>query len=395
MELLFLIQLLAVLLSCRIISTTVHELGHALPALLYSDEPVSIYVGSYGDRNKSRVFEWGRLTAFFQMNITQWNLGVCSHGSVSKMYQEFLVILGGPFASLIFGLGLILMIQLNDFSDNTIALVAFFIVSAIWDFLVNIFPNPKPVKLEDGRTIMNDGTQLTRLWKTSQYPDTYFSGLEKTRTANYEGAIEDFNQALRIGMPGREIYRSLAQAYLLQKDYGGVLKTFAEMTKHYPKFLPEEMIQVGLAYAEKGDYSEAIKYYSRGLYLNFQDPVTLNNRGSAYLQSGEYEKAVQDLELAIAYNPSYAEAYSNLGYALVKLRQMEVGFDILQKSLKLNPANPSVFLHLGFYYEKKGMYAEALEHFQKAKALGLDHHGIDFYIEDQKWRSENQKRDRL
>ena len=41
------------------------------------------------------------------------------------------------------------------------------------------------------------------------------------------------------------------------------------------------------------------------------------------------------------------------------------------------------------------MHQAALEHFEQAKALGLDHHGIDFYIEDQKWRSENQKRDEM
>ncbi len=394
MQLFFLLQLIAVLLSCRIVTTTIHELGHALPALLFSEEPVSIYVGSYGDRNKSKVVQMGRLTAFFRLNITQWNLGVCSHGPVRKMFHELLVILGGPVASLAFGLGLILLIQLNNFGENTIVLLTFFIVSAIWDFFVNMIPNPKAIQLADGKSILNDGSQFMRLMKTSQYPESYFLGLEKTRNKNYLGAIENFNQALMVeGKPGREIYQGLAEAYHLQKDYTGVLKTYAEMTVHYPKFKPEEMVRVGLAYAKKGDYTEAIKYYSRGLYLNFQDPETLNKRGAAYIQAGEYEKASQDLELAIAYEPTFAEAYSNLGYALLKLNQMDIAFGLLEKSLKLDSKNPSIFLHLGLYYEKKGMHQEALEHFEKAKALDIDHHGIDFYIEDQRWRSENQKRD--
>ncbi len=394
MQLLFLIQLIAVLLSCRIITTTIHELGHAIPALLFSNEPVSIYVGSYGDPSKSKVLQFGRLTAFFRLNITKWNLGVCSHGPVQKMAQELLVILGGPMASLIFGLGLILLIQVASWSENTIILLTFFIVSAIWDFFVNMIPDPKPVKLADGRSILNDGAQFVRLWKTSQYPESYFLGLENTRNKNYQEAIENFNQALTVGgKPGREIYQGLAQAYHLQKDYAGVLKTYAEMTVHYPKFKPEEMVQVGSAYAKKGDYAEAIKYYSRGLYLNFQDPETLNKRGAAYIQAGEYEKASHDLELAIAYDPVYAEAYSNLGYSLLKLNQMEIAFGLLEKSLKLDRENPSIFLHLGFYYEKKGMHQEALEHFEQAKTMNIDHHGIDFYIEDQRWRSENQKRD--
>ncbi len=43
------------------ITVLLHELGHAIPALILTRQKVSIYIGSYGDPDKSLHFRIGLL----------------------------------------------------------------------------------------------------------------------------------------------------------------------------------------------------------------------------------------------------------------------------------------------------------------------------------------------
>lgn len=383
MQILFLLTLLLVLLLVRPITTTIHEMGHAIPALLFSKESVTIYVGSYGDPASSTVLRWGRFTAYFSWDLAKWNMGVCTHGGLSNFKKAIMVVLGGPLASLLFGLGLVLFISQSNFSETTIFMLTFFTISFIWDFFVNIIPSGSPVKLYNGRTALNDGSQLAKLLRWIRYPEDYFIAKDKMEQKEYPVALTHLQKVQAAGFNDREIFRDKAKVYLLQKDYQAVLKTYADMVAHH-KIQPEDMLKLGYVYTKIGDYEGAIKYYSQSLYLDYQDAITLNNRGYAYLQTGNYERAIRDLELAIAYHPEYTDAFNNLGLALIKTNRIEKGYEMLQKSMALDTKNPYVFLHLGFYFEKKGDYGLALQNFQKAKDLGIDHHGIDFYIAEAK-----------
>ena len=42
---------------------------------------------------------------------------------------------------------------------------------------------------------------------------------------------------------------------------------------------------------------------------------TYNNRGLAYAEQGDYQQAISDYNLAIQINPQYAKAYGNRGNA--------------------------------------------------------------------------------
>ena len=94
--------------------------------------------------------------------------------------------------------------------------------------------------------------------------DVYFQeGVKKARRGDYQGAIEDFTQALRLN--------------------------------------PQDAIAFnnrGLAYANQGDYQPAIADYNQALRLNPQDAEAYYNRGLAYRKLGDTQQAITDLRKA-------------------------------------------------------------------------------------------------
>lgn len=99
----------------RLITTFFHELGHAIPALAFSSKQVTMYVGSYGNPDKSWTLSLGRLKMILSFNIWDLQLGLCTHSGKLSNTQSLIIIFGGPLLSLIFAAILIGQIATSGF----------------------------------------------------------------------------------------------------------------------------------------------------------------------------------------------------------------------------------------------------------------------------------------
>jgi len=52
----------------------VHELGHALTGALFSKAEVTVYMGSFGDKNRAFGFKLGLLRFFIKYNPLLWRV---------------------------------------------------------------------------------------------------------------------------------------------------------------------------------------------------------------------------------------------------------------------------------------------------------------------------------
>jgi hypothetical protein len=68
---------LGLVLITRPVTVLLHELGHAIPAILLTRQKVTIYIGSHGDPKKSLKFKLGLLEGYFRYNPFDWNRGLC------------------------------------------------------------------------------------------------------------------------------------------------------------------------------------------------------------------------------------------------------------------------------------------------------------------------------
>ncbi|MEM9820487.1 MAG: M50 family metallopeptidase [Bacteroidota bacterium] len=147
----------------RSITTLFHELGHAIPALLFTDEKVTIYVGAYEAVEAGWNFSFGRLRGNIMFNPLMWNGGLTQHSGTTSFWKTLLIILGGPIASMIIALPLIYLMLLFPSVKIVQFLAGLYITSAVLDLISNLIPSSKPTTMKEGQVVYNDGFALLAL----------------------------------------------------------------------------------------------------------------------------------------------------------------------------------------------------------------------------------------
>ena len=93
-------------------------------------------------------------------------------------------------------------------------------------------------------------------------------------------------------------------------------------------------------------------------------------------RSGAREKSLSEWQEYLKQEPTSDEAYFYLGATYLELKQLDTAILNFEKCLSLNPNNAYAHLNLGILYDRhRGDLAQAMEHLEKARALG----GVDKY----------------
>ncbi len=113
----------------------------------------------------------------------------------------------------------------------------------------------------------------------------------------------------------------------------------------------KEFFNKGYLLSNSGNYSEAIKAFSKGIKINPGDAGAYYNRGLAYAKTGGHEKAIEDFNKAIELNPRYTMAYSNRGVVYLNMRLFDKANEDFNSAIGLDPS------HYWAYYNKACMYS--------------------------------------
>jgi len=116
----------------------------------------------------------------------------------------------------------------------------------------------------------------------------------------------------------------------------------------------EEAKSKGNAAFSKGQYEEAIKWFTEGIKLDAKNHVLYSNRSASYASLKKYEEALKDAEKTIDINPEWPKGYSRKATALHYLGKLDEAEDTYKQGLLLEPGNAQM---------KQG-----LEDVQKAKS---------------------------
>ncbi len=87
------------------------------------------------------------------------------------------------------------------------------------------------------------------------------------------------------------------------------------------------VFQRGILYFENGDYTEAVKDFTRGSQQSPNEVSTLFYRGFAHKKLGNYNQAINDLSQYIESNPGFAETYLLRGDAFYDLGNLMLALD--------------------------------------------------------------------
>ncbi len=364
-----LLVLIIIIFVVRPLSTLIHELGHAIPAILLTKEKVSIYIGSYGDPNKSLNFKIGRLEVWFRYDPFSWALGLCvpSANEISTI-RQIIFILSGPIASLVISFFAIYFLYFHELHGAIKLLLVIMLGSSIFDFFGNIIPQSHPIQLYDGKIVYNDGRALQQLFQYRKFQAKYKEAVQLYREAKYSEAAELFNGMLKKGWQHEYVYRLAISCCVMNKNYQQA-KEVGDSFIAFGYVESDDYVNIGLAHSKLKMQEKAIEFYDLSLQLNPDNKISLNNKGYSLMSLDRFEESIPLFDKAIEIDSAFDNPHNNRGYAKYKMGKETEGLHDIRHALQLNEKNAYAHRNLGIVHLDKGEHAEALRLFEEAKAL--------------------------
>ena len=136
------------------------------------------------------------------------------------------------------------------------------------------------------------------------------------------------------------------------------------------------LFQQAYRHQMQGELEEAIELYQRSIELH---PTAEGHTflGWTYSSQGRLEEAIQECLRAIEVDPTFGNPYNDIGAYLVEKDRLDEAIPWFERALRAPRYESYCFPHfnLGRVYERRHMFARALEEYKKAMAEGPQHLG--------------------
>ncbi|MEZ5083744.1 MAG: tetratricopeptide repeat protein [Bacteroidales bacterium] len=119
-------------------------------------------------------------------------------------------------------------------------------------------------------------------------------------------------------------------AYKVEKDYEKAMADYSEAIKINPEFR-RAYEQRGYIYSLQENYGPAISDFKMALSLNPKSYIAWCSLGFNYRQTGDLEKSLTCLDEALSIHPMYFDARLNRGITLMNLQKMRNPVPICRK----------------------------------------------------------------
>ncbi len=243
------------------------------------------------------------------------------------------------------------------------------------------------------------------------FMDYYQRGDTAYQEQDYQQAVTNFTQALKLNPQEVKAYVNLGNARYNLNDYEGALANYNQALKLNPQEV-KAYVNRGNAYYMLADYSsDPDKEYKQAI-ADFNTAINIDkNDAEAYIRRGivrfeitkyinnslqEYQKSIADFTEAIKINSSKVDAYFQRGLVRYQLAQYSSNYAAEYKqaiadfteALKINPRMAKVYLKRGMAYYELAQYGEngseknhiqAVADLQTAAKVSLERDDMDNY----------------
>jgi tetratricopeptide (TPR) repeat protein len=230
--------------------------------------------------------------------------------------------------------------------------------------------------------------------------------------ANFDKAIEQCQEAIKLAPNDAEAYFVMGQAYGLKGMYKEMNQAFnkslgfsnkhavaidQEKQKYYVNLFnngvssikqakPDKAIEefslaieifpnridayknLAYTYTQMNDYTKAIEVYNNAILKDSTDLELKTFLGILYYLDKKYEKAVESLKIVIEKGDNkskyYAEALYNIAYSYDLLGQSDMAIKTYESALAMNPGDKDLMFNMGRLYFIQENYEKAIESFQ-------------------------------
>lgn len=199
----------------------------------------------------------------------------------------------------------------------------------------------------------------------------YNRGSAYSATGQYDKAIADFTQALKLNPDDGILYIGRGNAYLQNGDFDHAGPDFDAAIRLHA--------QPAVAYSGKGmidfvrgQYDRAIEDFGQTVRLQPGEAEGFTMRCLARAIVGKLQEAMADCNQAIKLNPNDAEAYSNRGFIYLKLKQPTAALANYHRALQQEPGGDTLLYGQGIAKHMLGDQSGGDADIAEAKKLSPD-----------------------
>ncbi|HEY4325811.1 MAG TPA: M50 family metallopeptidase [Mucilaginibacter sp.] len=366
------------------INICLHELSHALPALLFTKQDVKIFVGTHEDSNRIS-FKIGKLNFYIKPRLSYIRSGgFCVHKGDITIFQNIIILISGPLLTALISLSLLLLFFFGDSHGLIKALVVILFSSSIISLIFSLYPYK--IKTKNNENLLySDGYQILLLLKNRRNFTNFKTACVYYDNKDFSNAIKYFT-LLDEKYISESIFASIIWCYIQLEDYKSAIKFNEQFSGTNMYTLTNVDTYTNLAYIEikSKDYNSALLTLNKSIKLDENNSYNLNSRGFVNNMLDNYTDAIKDLDRAIEIDKNLFYAYDNRAYSNIKLGQLELALNDIMRSMEFDLTNSYAYLNLGLYYFEKKDFESALENFEKAKQLDESTMFIDENIDKTK-----------
>ena len=192
----------------------------------------------------------------------------------------------------------------------------------------------------------------------------YNRGIAWADKGEFDRAITDYNEAIRIDPKYASAYHNRANAWKEMGEYDRGIADLDEAIRLSPDAVHYN--SRGFIRIKKGEYDRAIADFTDAIRLNPRFAIPYANRGEAWRLKGDLDRALVDQDRAIALDPKGTFIYIARGDTLRYKGDFVRAIADYERALRTRPDYIPAFTGLGLTYEKIGDLARARVKFEQA-----------------------------
>jgi tetratricopeptide (TPR) repeat protein len=182
---------------------------------------------------------------------------------------------------------------------------------------------------------------------TTQMQQYIQSGLAKTDSGDFAGAVRDFDVAMKRSLGTAEVFRFRGYAKLQMGDYAGTIKDCSEVLRFNSKDSNAALAYLYRAYAKFSlkQYEGATHDCTSAIQLDPYDDEALSLRGMAKLQMNDYEGAKNDYSDALRLNHANSMYFFMRGQARAQTGDLLGAIADFTTTIELEPQATQALVH--------------------------------------------------
>jgi Tfp pilus assembly protein PilF len=147
------------------------------------------------------------------------------------------------------------------------------------------------------------------------------SGAAYATKGQYDRAIMDFDEAIRLNPRDADTFYARGEAYRNKGDYNCAIADYSDAIRLNSKdaFI---FYRRGFAWRHKGQHDWAIADFDEAIRLNPNEALAFNERGNAYRAKGQLDRAIADYDEATRLDPDFTEAINSRAKIIAKKNEL-------------------------------------------------------------------------